>query len=230
MGKRLIQQARGKGSLSHRVRKKAFRYKVKYPMHEGEAEITKILHSAGHSAPLMKIKIADEIFYNPAFNGAFEGQKISIGGEAEEGNILAIKNIPIGSKIFNIENNPGAGGQMIRTAGSNATLAKKYEKNKFGLLMPNKKEVKVSGDCRATIGIIAGEGRTIKPLIKAGKAFYKAKARNKLWPRSSAVAMNAVDHPFGSSGKRIKSKISKRNSSPGQKVGHIRPSKTGKKR
>ena len=57
------------------------------------------------------------------------------------------------------------------------------------------------------------------------------KARNKLWPRTSAVKMNAVDHPFGSGrGKRIKSKIAKTNAPPGAKVGLIRPSRTGKKR
>ena len=54
------------------------------------------------------------------------------------------------------------------------------------------------------------------------------KARNKLWPRTSAVKFNAVDHPFGGGrGKRIKSKIAKRNAPAGAKVGHLRPSRTG---
>ena len=103
MGKRIISQARGKGSLTYRVKKKAFKYKIKYPMHEGEAEIIKLIHSPAHTAPIMKIKIADEIFFNPAFTGAFEGQKIEISGKAEMGNILSIKNIPLGTKVFNIE-------------------------------------------------------------------------------------------------------------------------------
>ena len=55
------------------------------------------------------------------------------------------------------------------------------------------------------------------------------KSRNKLWPRTSAVKMNAVDHPFGSGrGKRIKSKIAKRNAPAGARVGHIRPRRTGR--
>ena len=61
MGKRIISQARGKGSLTYQARKQAFIYKIKYPMSEGEAEIINILHSAAHSAPLMKLKIASEI-------------------------------------------------------------------------------------------------------------------------------------------------------------------------
>jgi len=231
MGKRIISQARGHGSLSYRVRKQAYKYKIKYPMHDGEAEILNIIHSPAHSAPLMKIKIKNEIFYNPAFLGAVTGQKITIGGEAKEGNVLALKNVPIGTKIYNLEVNPGDGGKMIRAAGLSGILVKALEHHKFIVLMPNKREVILDGDCRVTVGTIAGEGRLLKPFIKAGKMFYKMKARNKLWPRSSAVKMNAVDHPFGSGrGKRIKPKIAKRNSPPGTRVGHIRPSRTGRRK
>ena len=231
MGKRIIQQARGKGSLTYRVRKKAFKHKIKYPSQSGEAEILNLIHSAGHSAPLMKLKINNDIFYNPAFNGAFVGQKISLGGEIKEGNVIILNKIPVGTRIYNIEKNPGDGGRMMRVAGTSALLNKKLNEKKVIILMPNKKEVTLNGDCRATIGIIAGDGRTLKPFVTAGKKYYKMKARNKLWPRISAVAVNAIDHPFGSGrGKRIKSKIAKRNAPPGRKVGHLRPRKTGYKR
>ncbi len=230
MGKRIISQARGHGSLTYQVRKKAYIYKIKYPSVEGEADIVDIIHSAAHSAPLAKIKVQKEIFFNPAFNNAFIGQKIKVGGnEVKNGNVLMMKEIPMGTSIFNIEANPGDGGKMVRAGGTNATLTKKLEHNKFAVTMPNKNEIIVSGDCRATIGIIAGSGRTMKPFVKAGRKFYKMKARNKLWPRTSAVKMNAVDHPFGSGrGKRIKSKIAKRNAPPGARVGHIRPRRTGR--
>ena len=56
MGKRIISQARGKGSLTYQVRKQAYKYRIKYPSLKGEAEIIKIIHSAAHTAPLMKIK------------------------------------------------------------------------------------------------------------------------------------------------------------------------------
>lgn len=232
MGKRLIQQARGKGSLTYRVRKKAFRYKVGYPIHEGEAKIIKLLHSSAHYAPLAKTTIAEEVFYNVAFDGAIEGQKIKIGSnEIVEGNIVTLKEIPSGTKIFNIEKNPGDGGKMIRSSGSGALVYKKYDHNKVGITMPNKKEIRLSGDCRATIGVVAGDGRKQKPFVKAGRKYYKMKARSKLWPRTSAVAMNAIDHPFGSGrGKKVKSKTVKRNSPPGRKVGHLRPRRTGRKK
>jgi len=233
MGKRIISQARGHGSLSYQARKRAFIFKIKYPMGEGEAEVISILHSAAHSAPLLKLKRKDEVFYNPAFNGAVLGQKITIGNTQtpQEGNIMMLKDVPLGAHVYNIENNPGDGGKMVRAAGTKAIVFKRYDHNKVSLLMPNKKEILISGDCRVTLGTIAGEGRTLKPFIKAGVKFYKMKARNKLWPRTSAVKMNAIDHPFGSGrGKRIKSKIAKRNAPPGARVGHIRPSRTGRKR
>ena len=54
------------------------------------------------------------------------------------------------------------------------------------------------------------------------------KAKNRIYPIVSGVAMNPVDHPFGSGrGKRIKSKTMKRNAPPGRRVGHIRPRRTG---
>ena len=232
MGKRIISQARGKGSLTYRVRKKAFIFRIGYPMHEGEAEILKIIHSPAHYAPLIKTKISNEIFYNAAFNNAFEGQKIKIGSnEIKDGNIVYLRDIPVATKIFNIENNPGDGGKMIRSSGGSAIVNKKYEDGKIGVVMPNRKEIMLAGDCRATIGVVAGDGRKQKPFFKAGRKYYKMRTRNKLWPRTSAVKFNAVDHYFGSGrGKRIKSKTAKRNAPPGRKVGHLRPRRTGRKK
>ncbi len=229
MGKRIITQARGKGGPRYRVTKKAYIYRVKYPTGTGEATITTLLHSAAHSAPLIKVQIGNEQFYNAAFDGAVQGQKVMIGTVVGQGNILMLKNIPTGTHIYNIERNPGDGGKLIRAAGSSAMVHKQYEHNKMGVLMPNKKEIIIDGSCRATIGVVAGEGRSQKPFVGAGRKYYKMKARGKLWPRTSAVKMNAIDHPFGSGrGKRIKSKIAKRNAPPGRRVGHLRPRRTGK--
>ncbi|MEK6899418.1 MAG: 50S ribosomal protein L2 [Nanoarchaeota archaeon] len=230
MGKRIISQARGKGSMSYRVRARAFVYEIKYPPVSGEGKIVKLISSPAHSAPLAKIEFGRGVFFNPAFEGASEGQEISIGNmEVKNGNVFSIKDMPIGTNIYNIERNPGDGGKMIRSAGSRAVINKRYENNKVGVLMPNKNELRLDGNCRATIGIVAGEGRKLKPFINAGKKFFEMKARNKLWPRTSAVKMNAIDHPFGSGrGKRIKSKIAKRNAPAGARVGHIRPRRTGR--
>ncbi len=231
MGKRIIQQARGRGGPTYRVRKKAYIYTIKYPSSKGEGEIISIFHSAAHSAPLLKISLNKESFYIPAFNGAFVGQNVSVGTDnPKEGDITILKNIPLGTKVYNIERNPGDGGKMMRVAGTFATLVKK-EEGSSSILMPNKKVVLINDNCRAALGVIAGDGRMLKPFVTAGRKHYKMKARNKLWPRTSAVKVNAIDHPFGSGrGKRIKSKIAKRNAPPGRKVGHLRPRRTGKRK
>lgn len=231
MGKRIIVQARGKGSHTYRVKRKAFRIKIKYPKKlEGEGTIVKLFDSAAHSAPLAKIKYDKGIFYMPAFKGMFEEQKISFGGNVKEGNIIKLGDIPVKTQIYNIESRPGDGGIFIKSAGNFATINKIVGKDIF-VLMPSKKEKKFNLNCRAVIGVIAGAGRLDKPIVKAGKKYHIKKSKSKLWPRTSAVKMNAIDHPFGSGrAKNPKSKIAKRNAPPGRRVGLIRPRRTGRKK
>jgi len=231
MGKRIISQARGKGSSTYRVKRQAFRYKLRYPPKlEGGGIVLKLLNSPAHSCPLAKISCSGGIFYMPAFKNMVEGQKINFGGEAKEGNILRLKDIPIKENIYNIESRPGDGGKFIKTAGSFASISKVVDKKVF-VLMPSKKEKEFNENCRATLGIIAGSGRLDKPILKAGKQYHIKRSKSKLWPRTSAVKMNVVDHPFGSGrGKNPKSKIAKRNAPPGRRVGLIRPRRTGHKK
>ncbi|MFH1365346.1 MAG: 50S ribosomal protein L2 [archaeon] len=232
MGKRIISQARGKGSRTYRVRRIAYRYKLSYPKEfQGEGTVINLINSRGHTAPLARIKCEEGIFYIPAFKGMVEGQKIKLDTEEiKEGNIVRLKHVPMKTKVYNLEAKPRDGGRFIKTAGTYAEINRIVGKNIF-IILPSKKERKFHPECRATIGVIAGAGRLDKPIIKAGKKHHMSKARNKLWPRTSAVKMNAIDHPFGSGrGKNPKSKIAKRNAPPGRRVGHLRPRRTGRKK
>lgn len=232
MGKRIIVQARGKGSSTYRVKKKAFKYRIGYPKKlSGDGEVIKIINSAAHTTPLAKIKYKEGIFYIPAFKGMIEKQKISLETkELKPGNIIRIKDSTVKTQVYNIESKPGDGGKFIRSGGESAVINRIVGEEVF-ILLPSKKEKKFHGNCRATIGVIAGAGRVNKPIIKAGKKFHIKKTKSKLWPRTSAVKMNAIDHPFGSGrGKNPKPKIAKRNAPPGARVGLIRPKRTGKKK
>ena len=235
MGKRIIQRARGKGGPRYRVRKSAFKFLIGYPNKQGKAKVMKLINSGGHTAPLAKILIDKEVFYNPAFDEMIEGQEIELGGnEIKKGNILELENIPIGTSVFNIEINPGDGGKLIRSGGSSALLTKKQDR-RVSIILPSKKEKWFNENCRATIGIIAGHGRLEKPIMKAGRKYHLMRAKGKLWPRTSAVKMNVIDHPFGSGrGKNIshgrKGKIPKRNAPAGAKVGSLRPKRTGRRK
>lgn len=232
MGKRIITQRRGRGTSTYRVNKKSFRYKLQFPKKlEGEGEIVKLFNSSAHSAPLAKIKYSKGTFYIPAFEKMVEGEKIQFEGkEIKNGDILKLEKVPVKTKVYCIESKPGDGGKFIKAGGNSATVNRIVGKDIF-ILMPSKKEKKFNGNCRAVVGNIAGHGRLDKPILKAGKKFHLKKSKSKLWPRTSAVKMNAIDHPFGSGrAKNPKSKIAKRNAPPGRKVGLIRPKRTGKRK
>ncbi len=232
MAKRIITQRRGRGTSTYRVKKSAFIYKLSIPRGiEGEGKVLKLLNSSAHTAPIAKIKCSDKIFYIPAFKQMFEGQTIKVGGkEIEDGNIIKLKDCPVKTHVYCIESRPGDGGKFIKSGGNSAMVSRVVGGNIF-IAMPSKKEKKFNPNCRVIIGRIAGSQRVNKPVLKAGKKFYIKKAKSKLWPRTSAVKMNAIDHPFGSGrGKNPKSKIAKRNAPPGKKVGLLRPRRTGKRK
>ncbi len=231
MGKRIIQQRRGKGGHTYKTREKASRVRPGY-LYDlgGEFKCVKLTSSVGHSAPIAKFMNKEGVvFSNFAVDLLYVGQRINIGGQ-NHGDIAKIGDLKNGTEIFNLEHNPGDGGKFVRSGGSACVVMAK-EGDIVKIMMPSKKTKKFKVNCRATIGRAAGDGRVSKPILKAGKKFYIMKMKSKLWPIVSAVKMNAIDHPFGSGrGKRIKSKIAKRNASPGKKVGHIRPSRTGRKK
>ncbi len=232
MGKRIIQQARGKGSSTYRVSKKAFKFKLQILRGlEGEGTVIKLLNSRAHTCPIAKINSNKGSFYIPAFKLMVEGQKISFEGkEIKDGNILQLKDIPVKTKIHCIESKPNDGGKYIKSGGNSATINRIVGDIVY-VTMPSKKEKKFNKNCRAIIGVIAGGQRLDKPVMKAGKKHHIKKTKSKLWPRTSAVKMNAIDHPFGSGrAKNPKSKIAKRNAPPGRKVGLIRPRRTGKRK
>ncbi|MFH1917701.1 MAG: 50S ribosomal protein L2 [Nanoarchaeota archaeon] len=229
MGKRIISQRRGRGTHTYKVRRKAFRFKPQYPKNlKGEGIVVKLFDSAAHSSPLAKVTYSEGSFLMHAFKGMFEGQKITFGGE--KGGIRNVGTIPLKTKVFNIESRPGDGGKFMKSGGNSAMIHKIVGDDVF-VLFPSKKTKKLNKNCRATIGVAAGAGRLDKPIVKAGKQFHIKKSKSKLWPRTSAVKMNAIDHPFGSGrGKNPKSKIAKRNAPPGRRVGLVRPRRTGKRK
>jgi large subunit ribosomal protein L8e len=71
-------------------------------------------------------------------------------------------------------------------------------------------------------GIVAGGGRIDKPVLKAGRAYYKYKAKRNCWPKVRGVAMNPVEHPHGGGNHQHIGKAStvKRGTSAGRKVSH----------
>jgi large subunit ribosomal protein L2 len=237
MGKNLIQQARGKGSPTYRS--PSFRFEGRAEHNSlgkdtVKGEILDIIHCAGHSGPLVKIKFenGDEVL-SLAAEGIKMGDSVFSGPDAEVeiGNVLPLKKIPVGTLVYNLESMPGDGGKFVRASGTFARILNKTE-DLITVELPSKKQRTFSPLCRANIGVIAGGGRLDKPLLNASNMYFKMKAKNKLWPIMSGSAQNAVDHPFGCSRSSRKSKARPvpKNAPPGRKVGMLRPRRTGRKK
>jgi large subunit ribosomal protein L2 len=231
MGKNLIQQARGKGSLTYRV--PSFRFHGAPSHFNGEGIVKDIIKDPGHSAPMLILDLQGTDHFMVAPEGVRVGQLIKSHKDAEPivGNSLPMKNIPEGTNIYNIENSPGDGGKFVRTSGGTAKIVGS-QNELIKVLLPSKKERFFLGECRATIGIIAGSGRKEKPFVKAGTRFHYMRARNKYYPKVCGTSMNAIDHPFGGSSSCSKGHpmTVSRNAPPGRKVGRIAARRTGKKR
>jgi len=195
-----------------------------------KGEVLELVHDPARTAPLMIVRFKEQTVAVPATMGIMKGQFIEAGVKApiKEGNYLPLKSIPEGTIISNIELTPGDGGKLVRTAGGKARIVSK-DKNKVMVKLASKASKEVHEDCRASIGIIAGGGHQLKPLIKAGNSYYKKKARGgKRWPLVSATAKQACEHPHGGKQHRKrKSKTVSRNAPPGAKVGSFGASRTG---
>lgn len=236
MGKRILVQRKGHGHIWARSPSHRHVGEVKYrPFKEGENEIKfkviELLHSPGRCAPVARIQYEDYTkgLWLPA-EGIYEGQEFiqTKSGPIDVGNILPLKEMPLGTLVFNIESTPQDGGKFARASGVAAVVRNKSD-TQVELLFRSKKTKWVNNKCLATVGVVAGGGRTDKPFLKAGNRFYNVQSKAKKWPVVRASAMNACDHPFG--GGRHKHPhiptTTSRNAPPGRKVGLIAARRTG---
>ncbi|MCD6331248.1 MAG: 50S ribosomal protein L2 [Thermoplasmata archaeon] len=234
MGKRLRHQRRGAGRPPYTS--PSFKHKgpIAYPRFgEYEGIVEDIVHNPGATTPLAMVRLENgQIAKLIACEGLATGEKIKFTSETiiKPGNVLPLASIPQGTPVFNIEGEPGDGGKYVRAAGSYATIVS-HEKDGVIVRLPSGKHKKFLPNCRATIGLPAGGGRADKPFVKAGKKYHAVKARGKLWPIVSGVAMNPVDHPHGGGSHQHvgRPKTVARGAPPGRKVGSIAARRTGKR-
>jgi large subunit ribosomal protein L2 len=234
MGKRIIAQRKGRGTGIFRVPSHRYKADVKYEIQEEcRGIIEDIIHDPGHTAPLAKIKLENgKETYLIATEGLTVGDTIKFTSEKDFkiGNVLPLGSIPEGFVICNIEVSPGDGGKLVRSSGGYATIIS-HDKDKTVVKLPSGKFKTLNSACRATIGIVAGAGRTDKPFVKAGTKHIAMRARGRLHPIVRGVAMNPVSHPHGGGSHQHvgKPKTVKRGAPPGRKVGSIASKRTGKR-
>ena len=236
MGKRLIQQRRGRTQSKFNAPSHRFKGEVKYLQgnENNEGIVVDIIHDPGRTAPLASVMLKNNkkiLIIAP--EGIKSGDKILFTDNKNEigvGNVLPVGKIPEGAPIYNIELSPGDGGKLVRAGGSNATVVS-HDKKKTVIQLPSGQFKTIDSDCKATVGIIAGGGRKDKPFLKAGKKHLAFRSRGKQYPIVRGVAMNPVAHPHGGGGHQHVGKPStvKRGASPGRKVGSIAAKRTGRK-
>jgi large subunit ribosomal protein L2 len=111
--------------------------------------------------------------------------------EVKIGNTTALKNIPVGSEIHNIELKPGAGGQLVRSAGGVARLMAKD--SKFATVKLSSGETRlILIDCRATIGQLGNIDHELVNIGNAGRKRHRG-----IRPTVRGSVMNPNDHPHG---------------------------------
>lgn len=158
------------------------------------ARVVAIEYDPIRSARLALLEYADgERRYILAPLGLQVGASLRSGPEASPdiGNSLPLKNIPVGMFIHNVELVPGRGGQLVRSAGSSATLMSKDE-GYAQLRLPSGEIRRVHESCYATIGQVGNTDHENIVLGKAGRARHLGRR-----PMSRGMARNPVDHPNG---------------------------------
>ena len=115
------------------------------------------------------------------------GEKVDI----QPGNVLPLKNIPLGTHIHNVELRPGKGSQLVRSAGSFAQLMAK-EGRYAQVKLPSGEVRMILVECTATLGQVGNLDQENVSLGKAGRSRWRGRR-----PSVRGVAMNPVDHPLG---------------------------------
>jgi len=111
--------------------------------------------------------------------------------EISAGNTKALKDIPEGTFIHNIEMKKGQGAVLARAAGTSAQILAK-EGNYAHVKLPSGEVRLIRLDCFATIGQVGNMNHANIDLGKAGKSRLKGRR-----PKVRGVAMNPIDHPLG---------------------------------
>ena len=107
------------------------------------------------------------------------------------GNRMLLRNIPVGTAIYNIELKVNGGAKIARSAG-NAAILLGYDATFAHIKMPSQEVRKVPANCFASIGVVGNREHHLRVIGKAGRSRWMGRR-----PTVRGSAMNAVDHPYG---------------------------------
>ena len=159
-----------------------------------KAVVERIEYDPNRSSYIMLVKFEDgQRFYYLSPQNIKIGDKIENGPKAEikVGNCLALKDIPVGIDIHNVEIQPGAGGKIARSAGTSVSIS--GIDGNYSLIKMTSGEVrKIDSRCVATIGVLSNSDQKNIKIGKAGRSRWLGRR-----PHTRGVVKNPVDHPHG---------------------------------
>ena len=189
--------AKGRVTCRHRGGGHKRRYRVidfKRNKMDVPAKVAAMEYDPNRSARIALLHYVDgEKRYIVAPQGLAVGDSViaSKAADIKPGNVLPLRNMPLGTQIHNIELRPGKGSQLVRSAGSYAQLMAK-EGQYAQVKLPSGEVRMILIDCQATVGQVGNAEHGNISLGKAGRKRWLGRR-----PRVRGVAMNPVDHPMG---------------------------------
>ena len=158
------------------------------------AKVATVEYDPNRTANIALLNYADgEKRYILAPVGIQVGDTILSGPEADikPGNAMALKDMPVGTVVHNVELKPGKGAQLVRSAGASAQLMAKEGKTAL-LRLPSGEMRLVSINCKATIGQVGNLEHGNVVIGKAGRKRHMG-----IRPTVRGSVMNPCDHPHG---------------------------------
>ena len=107
------------------------------------------------------------------------------------GNRTILKNIPVGTFVYNVELRPNAGGKLGRSAGNYIEVVA-HDLGFTSLKLPSSEVRKVPSTCWASVGEVSNDEHRLRNLGKAGRSRWLG-----IRPTVRGSVMNPVDHPYG---------------------------------
>jgi large subunit ribosomal protein L2 len=125
--------------------------------------------------------------------GLAVGNEIIVSPQAPQkvGNRLQLKNIPVGSRVYNVELTPGRGGQLARSAGSSAEVSANAD-GYTDVKLSSGEVRRILWDSFASLGQVSNAEWNLVTIGKAGRSRWLG-----IRPTVRGKAMNPVDHPYG---------------------------------
>lgn len=190
-------RAGGKISVRHQGGGHKRQYRIidfRQEKHDIPGRIFALEKDPNRSALIALVHYADgEKRYVLATDGMKQGQEIIAGPTVPiaNGNRLPLRAIPPGTTICNIEMKAGKGGQIVRSAGTRATLMA-LDGTLAQIKLGSGETRLLSQDCYATLGQVSNFEHSAERIGKAGRSRWLNRR-----PTVRGSAMNPVDHPHG---------------------------------